>query len=131
MDRLVHGKADMADWNDICEMLNVTVALAEMGVGKEFVPEIQKAMIAHAMCGRRFKKHDKFGYSGTELQDVNGAIEIHEAQLEVATIIQMEQALDIVNEANRKQNYFVSVNQEGKYGGEQEASVPPVGSACA
>lgn len=112
MQRLVTGKADREDWQNICTLLNVCVVMAEQGIGEEFISDIKNAMLAHATCGKRLVKHGKLGYTGEELNLVNTAIEIHDQQLALATVQQMELAHKEVYKRLLNKHIYVSVRDE-------------------
>jgi hypothetical protein len=72
-------------------------------------------MKAHAESGRRYLNIGKFGYSGQELNAVNIGMDIHDAQLELATVETLEKAhIEVAARIRRGQtHYFV----EGKTNG--------------
>ena len=92
MAKLNEETATRADWDVICAALNMARVMAEHGLGTEYMPEIDSAMAAHASAGRRSVRWDKMRYEGTELEQVNTAIDVHDAQLEAATIGDIERA---------------------------------------
>ena len=112
MERLVTGKADRTDWQNICTLLNVCVVMAEQGIGEEFIPDIKNAMQAHATCGKRLVKHGKLGYTGEELRLVNTALDIHDQQIGISTVQQMELAHKEVYKRLLNKHIYVSVRDE-------------------
>lgn len=92
MHSLTAGTGTRDDWQYVCNALNVAVVLAEMGIGDEYLPQIKEAMAAHAECGKRLYVHGRAVYTGPQLTAVNLGVEIHDAQLEVANVAQMEKA---------------------------------------
>jgi len=92
MAKLNDATATRTDWDLICAALNMARVMAEQGLGTEYVPEIDAAMAAHASAGRRSVRWDKMRYEGTELAQVNAAIDVHDAQLEAATVGELERA---------------------------------------
>ncbi len=92
MNALVRGTASKTDWDYVCTALNVAVVLAEMGIGDEYLEDIKQAMMAHAACGKRHYNGGRFGYTGEQLTAVNKALEIHDAQVDTATVAEMEKA---------------------------------------
>jgi hypothetical protein len=87
---LTNGTATKSDWDYICAALNVAVVLAEHGIGVEYFDDIKTAMMAHAACGKRYYNGGRFGYTGEQLTAVNKALEIHDAQVDIATVAEME-----------------------------------------
>lgn len=104
---LVSGTATQADWQFVCNALNCSVVLAEaLHLCEEYLDEIKAGMLAHALCGRRAKTHGSFGYTGEQLTAVNTAIEIHDDQLAMATVKQMESAAAEVQHRLTRKHFF-------------------------
>ncbi len=96
MDDLVKGRATRDTCDTIIAALNITEALAILRIGDEYRPEISASQDAmFAMC-RRGLTTNKFICSGPELNALNLAMEIHDAQLDTCTIVEMEKAIDMV-----------------------------------
>lgn len=107
MTALVQGTATKNDWQYVCTALNVAIVLAENGVGEEYMLQIKEAMLAHAQCGKRLYTQGRAGYTGPQLTAVNLGVEIHDAQLEIATVAQMEKAhLEVAKRLRNKQIEF-------------------------
>ena len=105
----------MSDIDKIIAAFNMTEALACMGIGADWLPEIKEAQDALLTLARRGVEKDyRFILTGPELQAMNQCMEIHDAQLEVATIQQLEQAMDIVNKiiAQRKARPIIQRSKE-------------------
>ena len=132
MAQLTKGEATWAEWTDVTNVINMAAALAGMGVGSDYKEDIRKAMHAQASCGKRLLKNGRLGYSGPELTAVNLALEVHDAQLEVATVQQIETARRIVDEAKRMKTFAVSLFEENHASRatteDRQASVQPVGA---
>lgn len=111
LSALVTGQGTLQDWENVTGALNVASALAEIGFGKHYVPDIHAAMKAHAECGARLTKHGKFGYSGPELQQVNHAMDIHDAQMDEASVSELEKAYELVLESQRKKQFVATVKE--------------------
>lgn len=90
MHALTTGTGTRADWELICNALNVAVVLAERDIGGEYIEQIRNAMIAHAQCGKRLFKGGTLGYTGEQMSVVNFALDVHDAQVDIATIGDME-----------------------------------------
>lgn len=89
---LTRGQGTRSEWDYMCTALNVAVVLAEQGVGDDYIEDIKAAMQAHAQCGKRYFKGQSFGYTGEQLSAVNVGLEIHDAQMDIVTVAQMERA---------------------------------------
>lgn len=98
MDELVKGRGQTTHCDTVIAALNMTEALAILRLGDEYRPEInagQDAMLA--MCQRGLRT-GRFVFTGLELQAVNLAMEVHDAQLDACTVAELERALEIVRQ---------------------------------
>lgn len=96
VDLLRQGKADKDAISIIVEALNVTEALAIKRIGDEYRAEIKAAQDSIYACCNRAVQHNRFVLTGPELVAINTAMEIHDAQLEICTVAELESALDYV-----------------------------------
>lgn len=99
MHSLVHGNGTHDDWQIITSALNMCVVMDDMVYALSYSDELAAAIEAHAECGVRFKLTGKLGYTGVQLNAVNLALEIHDRQLEQATVAEIE---DAINEVNKR-----------------------------
>jgi hypothetical protein len=103
MKALTDGSATKTEWDYICTALNVTVVMAEMGLGDDYMDDIKAAMLAHAQCGKRLYQGGRLGYTGEQLTAVNKALEIHDAQIDIATVAELEKAhMEVQKRLNNK-----------------------------
>ena len=80
------GQATRADASFLVNAFNVAMALAQMGQGSDWIPEIREAQEALKAAGAR----PKFLFTGPELVAVNTAIIVHDRQMEdPKTTVQM------------------------------------------
>jgi hypothetical protein len=102
LDLLVHGTATRAQMELLTNICNITSALAKQGYGANWLPEIHAGEEALFALSRRGMSNDQH-FVGTdyELNAVRDLIDVHDAQLEVITIQEMERAMDYVIEAER------------------------------
>jgi len=110
MANLVQGRGTKEDWQEVANGLNVGLALAEMGYGKEFVPDIVKAQGAMALLRDQGKSTGRFIFRGEEMQAVNTGLDLHDQQIELAPVKDFEQAIRAVDLALAQGN-FVSVRK--------------------
>lgn len=98
LEALRTGKADKDDIDNIIAALNVTEALSRINIGEDYAQEIRAGQDAlFEIAKRGINRDNRFIAKGPELVAINMAYELHDAQLEVCTIAQLEKALDIVN----------------------------------
>lgn len=112
MYALTHGQGTQDDWEVITELLNVSIALCQTIFDNAYEAEIRRAMLSHAQCGKRKIKSGSFGYTGSELQDVNTAIEIHSEQMRLATMGEIGDALKIVDRAQRAGHFYATIRSD-------------------
>lgn len=96
LDVLRTGCGGTSEMDTIISAFNITEALARLRIGNELHEQIragQDALYALATRGARLKR---FVFTGPELQAVNLVMEIHDAQLDVCTISELEKAIEII-----------------------------------
>ena len=102
MNNLRLGVATRRDIDAIIDVLNITEALANRGMGEDWKPEIRAGQDAVLALARRGVANDfRFIARGPELVALNLAMEVHDAQLETVTVKQLETAMADVMESLR------------------------------
>jgi hypothetical protein len=97
LEALRTGQAKRYDIDSIISALNVSEALSRLGIGHEYVDEIKEGQDALLELSRRgINREDRFVAKASELMAINYGMELHDAQLDITTIAQLEKALDIV-----------------------------------
>ena len=97
LECLRKGEATRMDIDAIISAFNIAEALARMQIGDDYAKEIkagQDALLAVAKRG--VSRDDRFVLKAEELTAINLVLEIHDAQLEITTIGELEKAMDIV-----------------------------------
>ena len=104
IEALRKGEATIDDMDAIINAFNVTEALAIKGIGDDYRAEIKAGQDAVLEIAVRAKEKDagRFVVTGPELSAINLAMEVHDAQLDVCTVAQLESALDYVWEQIRQ-----------------------------
>ena len=69
----------------LCTAMNITLCLAETGIGEEYVPEMIPALEAMARAAKRGARTGQYRLDGPGMDAVSNALAIHEAQCAVAT----------------------------------------------
>jgi hypothetical protein len=100
MNTLRLGSATRAEIDIIINALNIAEALAQRGVGSDWMPELRSAQ-DHLLALARRGLTSRFIVRGDELTALNLAMEIHDAQLETVTVRQLEAAMNFVTETVR------------------------------
>jgi hypothetical protein len=96
IDKLRLGQADKDDVDILIQAFNVTEALAIKNIGDDFRAEIKAGQDAIYSLGVRSVGIGRFVATGPELSAINLTMEIHDAQLDICTVAEMEGALDYV-----------------------------------
>ena len=97
LECLRKGEATRMDIDAIISAFNIAEALARMKIGDDYAAEIkagQDALLAVAKRG--VSRDDRFVLKAEELTAIMLVSEIHDAQLEITTIGELEKAMDIV-----------------------------------
>ena len=102
MNNLRMGTAARRDIDALIDAMNITEALANRGIGEDWKLEIRAAQDAILDLARRGVANNfRFIARGPELVALNLIMEVHDAQLEVVTVKQLETAMDDVMESLR------------------------------
>jgi len=102
MAAVTQGYAGRDDMDVLIAATNIAEALALKGIGADYAEEIRAGQDAlKSLCARGVKRGNRFIFKAEEMQALNLAMEVHDAQLEVATVKQLEQAVDFVRETIR------------------------------
>ena len=99
LDAIMKGEADRSHIDDMIAAFNISEALYRVNpdLGRDYAKEIRDAQDAIFSLGKRFLKTGKIVFTGPEMLAVRLAMDIHDAQLDEATVKEMEQAIDLVN----------------------------------
>lgn len=97
MTALTQGVATYRDIDSLVAAVNMTEALYRLGFGEDYGKEVHDALAALRAVGARGAANGfKFILRSSEMNALNTAIELHDAQLEVITLRDMERAIEIV-----------------------------------
>ena len=96
MAALTKGEATRQDLDILISCMNITEAYWRMGIGVEYKEIVSAGLAALRSVGRRGIESGRFILKADEMAALNEAMELHDAQLEVSTVKEMERALDIV-----------------------------------
>jgi len=98
MAALTKGEATRQDLDILISCMNITEAYWRMGFGHEYKEVVNAGLAALRSVGKRGLESNRFILKADEMAALNEAMELHDAQLEISTVKQMEQALDIVTQ---------------------------------
>lgn len=101
MAALTQGRAGRTEVDALIAMANVCEALYRMGFGNEYKDVIKQGFDALLAVGKRGVKANRFVLKAEEMTALNVLMELHDAQMEVITVKDMERAFKIVDEEHR------------------------------
>lgn len=95
MATLLKGGATRADLDVIIAMSNISEVLQRLGFGKEYGEVTTAGREAIIAIAHRAVKIKRFVPTGPEIQALNTLMELHDAQMDVITIKDMDAALKL------------------------------------
>lgn len=96
MTALLNGTAKGYEMGVLATMSNIVEALWELGFGAEYQNVCTEGRFAIYQIVLRSQKHGKFTPTGPEITQLNMLLELHDAQMEVITVKDLERALELV-----------------------------------
>jgi hypothetical protein len=97
LECLRKGEAGRIDIDTIIGAFNIAEALARMKIGDDYAKEIKAGQDALLDVAKRgVGRDDKFILKAAELMAIVETMLVHDAQLEITTIGELEKAMDIV-----------------------------------
>lgn len=112
MAALTQGHAVRADIDALIAMSNICEALYRMGFGREYDEVIKHGSDALHAVGKRGAQTGKFILRAEEMNALNTLMELHDAQMEVITVKDMEKAFKIVDEEYRQRKMRPIVEEQ-------------------
>lgn len=94
--QLTQGAATKPDLDTLISGSNMTEALLQMGIGKGYEGIAKAGQDALFNVASRGAKSGRFVLRGEEMQAINMLFELHEAQLDIATVKDVERAIEFV-----------------------------------
>lgn len=100
---IVKGTANRTDIDTVIGAFNMTEAFArKCKIGQQYLSEIRAAQDAVLSLSRRgVQNGDRFIFNAAEMKAVNLGMEIHDAQLDIATVRELEIAMDFIDQEIR------------------------------
>ena len=97
MASLTQGRAVRADIDTLIAMSNICEALYRMGFGREYDDVVRHGSDALYAVGKRGAETGRFILRAEEMTALNTLMELHDAQMDVINIRDMEHAFKIVD----------------------------------
>lgn len=101
MTLLTTGKAKHADVDVLIAMANITEAFARLGFGKDYADVVRDGLQALRDVGKRGAVSGSFVLKAQEMNALNSLMELHDAQMDVVTLKDMDKAIALVKEEFR------------------------------
>lgn len=102
MTNLTQGRATRSDMDELVVLGNVVEALLRMGFGREYGGVVKDGLDSLRNVARRGVANDnRFILNAKEMNDLNALMELHDAQMDVITVRDMEQAMKLIDKEHR------------------------------
>lgn len=102
MAMLTQGKANRKDIDVLIASVNMTEALFRLGFGTDYRTVIDAGLSALLAVAVRGKDTDRFILRSEEMKALNEVMELHDAQLDICTVKDIENGIKIVNRERPK-----------------------------
>lgn len=101
MSTLTKGLATRTDIDTLIASVNIVEALYRLGFGREYADVVKDGLNALRSVGKRGVESGKFILKADEMNALNLVMELHDAQMDIITIKDMDKAIDLVKEEHR------------------------------
>ena len=112
LTNLTKGVATRQDIDTLIQAVNMVEALYRLGFGREYATEVRAGLDSLHAVGVRGAESGRFILKSEEMNALNEAIELHDAQLEVITLKDMDNAIKVVNDDLRQKKMRPIVKQK-------------------
>lgn len=108
---LTQGKATKREMDVLINASNMTDALMRMGFGRDYAEVLFKGQNALLAVARRGVDTNRFVLRAEEMNAINTLFELHDAQLDVMVVKDIERALQLI-ERERKAKKMTPVKEK-------------------
>jgi hypothetical protein len=105
-EALRRGYALEDHWHNLAIALNWTLVLAENGIGNEFVQVANEAVTVAFEAKLRGEDTGRWGFGGDAQNTIRAALELHDEQIEIATIKDLAAAKAVIESRIAAGTYF-------------------------
>jgi uncharacterized membrane-anchored protein len=102
MTTLTRGEATRSDIDTLIASVNIVEALYRLGFGKEYADVVRDGLDALRSVGKRGAESGRFILKAPEMHALNLVMELHDAQMDLITIKDMDKAIELVKEEFRQ-----------------------------
>jgi hypothetical protein len=108
MFNLTKGEATRDDMDRLINMANMSEALFRLGFGTEYKEIVDAGLSALLAVSRRGAEGNRFILWAVEMQAINDLIELHDAQMEVIAVKDIDRAVALI-ENEKKQKRMTNI----------------------
>lgn len=105
LQSLLNGTGNEGDWAEVATALHIASVIDRAHYAAEFAEEIGAAIEAHAQCGARMVSKGRAVYTGPEMLAVRRAFEVHDVQVQQATLQEMERTIATYRRESENPNH--------------------------
>ena len=102
MSTLTKGLATRTDIDTLIATVNIVEALYRLGFGREYADVVKDGLDALRDVGKRGVESGRFILKSSEMNALNLVMELHDAQMDIITIKDMDKAVALVKEEFRQ-----------------------------
>ena len=111
---LTQGRATRADLDILIASLNMAEALYRLGIGREYGTVVQDGLDALHAVASRGAANNRFILTGPEMTALNTVMELHDAQLDLCVVSDIERATELVRKEMALRKFRpIETNKEG------------------
>lgn len=111
---LTQGRAVRADIDTLIAALNMAEALYRLGMGREHGSVVKEGLDALRAVGARGSANNRFILRSSEMTALNTVMELHDAQLDICVVKDVERAIELVRaEYELRRMTPIVTNKEG------------------
>ena len=112
---LTQGSATRADIDTLISCVNITEALYRLGIGREYGDVVKDGLAALRAVGSRGAANNRFILRAPEMAALNNVMELHDAQLDLCVVKDIERATELVRKEHELRRVTpIAVNKEGQ-----------------
>jgi hypothetical protein len=105
-EQLRTGEATEEVWSCVVCALNIGLALAEQGIGDEFEQTLIAALEGAFRAKVRSARTGNFRLDGEAMRAIGEALHVHDAQMEIATRVEVTAAMRLVHDRIEQGNVY-------------------------
>lgn len=109
---LTKGEATRKDIDTLIQAVNIVEALYRLGFGRDYFKEVSTGLDALYEVGVRGAASGRFVLKASEMDALNVVMELHDAQLEVITVRDMDAAIALMMQDFRQRKMRPIVKKE-------------------